>query len=295
MPKRTNDFQKLVFLVKKLVAENSIVTESKFLIDLQTGAQREVDICIESSIGGHNITISIECIKHKRKASVTWVETMKAKHERLPTNALVLVSEAGFSKEAQKVAQKYGIETLRFDEVDENSVDRLFGKTEALFFRTFRFTPLKVIARVEEIGELPAEDVDTLPDNIIFKSDGSQLSAIKNYIESILHSGKFIESIGQQGDESHKNFELLIEKTIDEVGNPLCLRKENPLIIRKIAYIKVSGTCEISPPSKFPIKYGKLGSVQVAWGTGQFLEKDALLVATQDDTGGRKLTISTKA
>ena len=221
MPKRTNDFQKLVFLVKKLVAENSIVTESKFLIDLQTGAQREVDICIESSIGGHNVTISIECIKHKRKASVTWVEAMKAKHERLPTNALVLVSEAGFSKEAQKVAQKYGIETLRFDEVDANSVDRLFGKTEALFFRTFRFTPLKVIARVEEIGGLPAEDVDTLPDNIIFKSDGSQLSAIKNYIESILHSRKFIESIGQQGDELHKNFKLLIEKVIEAVRNPL--------------------------------------------------------------------------
>lgn len=295
MPKRTNDFQKFVFLIKKLVAENSIVTESKFLIDLQTGAQREVDVCIESSVGGHGITISIECVKHERKASVTWVEAMKAKHERLPTNALVLVSEAGFSKEAQKVAQKYGIETLRFDEVDENSVDRLFGKTEALFSRTFSFTPLKVIARVEEGDGLPIEDVVTLPDNIIFKPDGSQLGALKNYIESMLNSGKFLESIGQQGDESHKSFELSIEKPIDEVGNPLCLRKENPLIIRKIAFIKVIGKCEISPPSKFPIKYGKLGSVRVAWGTGQFLEKDALLVATEDGTGKKKLTISTKA
>ena len=99
MPKRTNEFQKLVFLVKKHAADGATVTESKFLCDNITETKREVDICIESSLAGHSVTVSIECRDHNRKADVKWVEEMKAKHERLSTNALILVSRSGFSKE----------------------------------------------------------------------------------------------------------------------------------------------------------------------------------------------------
>lgn len=294
MPKRTNDFQKLVFLVNKLVSDRSIVTESKFLTDLQTGAKREVDVCIESLIGGYSVTISIECAKHKRKCSVQWVEEKKAKHERLPTNVLVLVSKAGFSKEAKKVAQKYGIETLRFDELGPNSVERMFAKTDSLFSRTFSVTPVEVIARVDEANGLPSEDVVTLQNHVLFKPDGTPLGAIKYYIESMLNSENFIKSIAQQGNESHRSFKLIIENPTDKEGTPLCLRKENLLLIRKIASITVIGKCEFSMPSEFPLTYGKLGNVRIAWGTGQFLEKDALLVATEDETGKKKLTISTE-
>ena len=43
-------------------------------------------------------------------ADVTWVDTMKSKHERLDTNALLLASRSGFTPEARDVAKKYGIE-----------------------------------------------------------------------------------------------------------------------------------------------------------------------------------------
>lgn len=65
MPKRTNEFQKLILLVRKHSAEGSKVTESKFLADSK-GNQREVDICIESNIDGIPVTISIECTNEKR-------------------------------------------------------------------------------------------------------------------------------------------------------------------------------------------------------------------------------------
>ena len=292
MPKRSNDFQKLIYLIKQHVAKSSKITESKFLTDRLTDSEREVDICIEDSLGGHPITISIECINHKRKASVKWVEEMKGKHERLPTNALVLVSKSGFSKEAKKVSQKYGIETLIFDEIDAKSVDRLFSKTDALFSRVFSLTPLKVVIRVEEINGLPAENVASIPDNIVFKPDGTQLGTIKDYIESMLKSELFIKNIASQGNENHKSFEALIEKPIDNDGIPLCLRKENPLVLRNIESIKITGKCEISMPSRFPLVHGKLGNVRVSWGSGKFLEKDALLVVTEDDAGEKKLTIT---
>jgi hypothetical protein len=61
MPKRRNEFQKLILLVKQQITENATVTESKMLTDRVTGTEREVDGCIESSISGHSILISIEC------------------------------------------------------------------------------------------------------------------------------------------------------------------------------------------------------------------------------------------
>ena len=77
MPKRSNEFQKLVFLVKQHASDTTQVTESKMLKDIITGAEREVDVCIEGSVGGHDVVVSFECIDRKRRADVTWVEMMK--------------------------------------------------------------------------------------------------------------------------------------------------------------------------------------------------------------------------
>jgi hypothetical protein len=51
MPKRSNYFQRLVLLVRNHVAAGATVTESAELIDKVTGTKREVDICIEGTVG----------------------------------------------------------------------------------------------------------------------------------------------------------------------------------------------------------------------------------------------------
>ena len=99
MPKRTNDFQRLVYLVRVNLADGATVTESKMLTDRVTNRKREVDVCIEGHVGQHPVIVSVECRAHKRIADVTWVDTMKAKHARLPTNALILASRSGFTTE----------------------------------------------------------------------------------------------------------------------------------------------------------------------------------------------------
>src|SRR6266478_8348759 len=94
VPKRSNDFQKLVYLVRVNLAAGAIVTESKMLPDRKSKRKRkrEVDVCIEGIVGGHPVMVCIECRDHKRPADVQWVEAIKAKHEGLPTSALILAS-----------------------------------------------------------------------------------------------------------------------------------------------------------------------------------------------------------
>ncbi len=294
MPKRTNVFQKLVFLVKKHVAFGATVTESKLLRDNITGAEREVDVCIESVVAGHQVTVSIECRDRGRRADVQWVEEMKAKHERLPTNALVLVSRSGFTKEAKLVARIYGMEIISLDAIEANAVDRLFGATGSLWSKVFTLTPTKVVIRVAPTPTLPAENVVVLPDNLIYDHKGQEVGSAKQLVELLLNAEHAAQAFGKLGDESHKGFEIRWEPAADKDGHPFCLQKLDPFVLRPIEYVRVTGACNFDI-SEFQLRHGILGKVRISSGTGTFLGKEALLVASEDHIGGRNLSITTES
>jgi hypothetical protein len=294
MPKRTNEFQKLVFLVKKHAAGGATVTESKILRDNITGAEREVDVCIESVVAGHQVTVSIECRDRGRKAGVEWVEEMKAKHERLPTNVLVLVSRAGFTKEAMRVARSYGMEVVSLNAMDANTVERLFGDTGSLWSKVFTLTPTKVVIRVLSTPGLPAENVVVLPDNLIYNQNGHEVCSAQQLVEWLLKTEHVVQKFGKLGDALHKGFEIRWESVADKDGHPFCLQKLEPFVLRPIEYVRVTGSCNFDI-SEFRLQHGVLGNARIAWGTGAFLGKQALLVASEGLDSGPKLSITTES
>lgn len=116
MPKRSNDFQKLVALINGCIRQGAQVTESALLADKITGEKREVDILISKPVADYPINIAVEVIDWKRKAYTPWVEAMHSKHEHLLTNKLVLVSRSGFSKPALTKAEFLNIDTITLEE-----------------------------------------------------------------------------------------------------------------------------------------------------------------------------------
>lgn len=80
--------------------------------DKVTDDEREVDVLLAGSAGAYQFTIGIEVVSWGRPAGTPWVEQMRTKHENLPIDKLVLVSESGFTKPAEVKAKFYGIETL---------------------------------------------------------------------------------------------------------------------------------------------------------------------------------------
>lgn len=291
MPKRSNEFQKLVFLLKQQLADGAIVSESRMLNDVVTGTEREVDIHIETVISSHPVTVSIECIDRKRAADVKWVEEMKAKHERLPTNALVLISRKGFSSEAIKVAKIYNIQTLTFDETTEDDIDRIFDNLDSLWSKVFTLTPTKVIVRMAATGKLPAENIAVFPDNIIYAADGRIIAIIRDLIQSWLQSGEIKEEFAKKGDQSHKSFVIGCRQPKDKEGKSLYLQKLSPRILRRIELIETRGVCEFEV-SRFPLRHGALGDVKVSWGEGKFMGKNAILLASKDEHGTERISIT---
>lgn len=116
MPKRTNAFQRLVTLLTASLADDAEVTESAMLVDRVTGEPREVDILVSGKAGGFAVQIGIEVIAWARPADTPWIEKMRAKHDNLSTDKLILVSENGFFEPAIRKAKFYGIELLTLEE-----------------------------------------------------------------------------------------------------------------------------------------------------------------------------------
>lgn len=119
MPPRTNAFQRLVTLLTATLAGHARVTESAMLQDRVTGERREVDILVVATTATYNVNLGIEVIAWGRRADTPWIEKMRAKHDNLPIDKLILVSERGFSRPAKLKAQFYGIETLTIEEACE--------------------------------------------------------------------------------------------------------------------------------------------------------------------------------
>ena len=140
MPKRTNAFQKLVLHVQKQLAADCEVTESAPVIDLHTGEPREVDILIKKLVAGEVLSIGVECIAHDRPATVEWVDEMIGKHQSLPTDVLVLVSESGFTESAARKAQIANVRTVAIGEARQLDWTTVVGKSARLFLARFDFS-----------------------------------------------------------------------------------------------------------------------------------------------------------
>lgn len=119
MPKRTNAFQRLVTLLTATLAGRAQVTESAMLTDRVSGELREVDVLVVAIAGGYSVQLGVEVISWARPADTPWVEKMRAKHENLQTDKLILVSEKGFYEPARRKADFYGIEVLTLEEATE--------------------------------------------------------------------------------------------------------------------------------------------------------------------------------
>jgi len=292
MGKRTNQFQQLVHLVKQQVADGASVNESELLIDQRTGENIEVDVCIRTRIGGHDVLIGIECQKTGRPATREWVNEMVGKHASLPTHILALASGSGFTKGAKLKATAEGVELINLETVDADSWKGILDHTDSLWAKAFSVTPTKVYVLVETSKEPPLESVLSAQDTSIFLSDGAEVSCVGNLVNVALRAERFAAEFLPRADSTHKFFEFGFPvPAID--GKRLCLKCLDPDELRPIQSIKIIGSCNVET-SPFPLKRGYLGKVAVTWSSGKFLGDDALIVATTDDEGNSRFSIRAK-
>lgn len=190
MPVRSTLLQRVVFQIHRQLAPEADVQESAFLPDRATGGMREVDVVVRSTIGDHEIILSVECRDHARKATVEWVEQMATKHQSLPTSKLILLSRNGFSSSAALKARSLKIDTYSFaDAADTNWTTLLRDGVNAAFdLWACRLRSVLLVFVGDEAQEYPAP-----PETAVFCPDGTFKGSLRETMRSATENAAFTE------------------------------------------------------------------------------------------------------
>ena len=120
MPKRSNDFQKLIaFLEEQLAPVGATVRESVMLSPLDCGDEVEIDVVIEAPLGHHSLRVAVECRDHARPATVQWINELAGRYVVLPVDRVVAVSRSGFSAGARHRARGTKVNLFTLKEAQE--------------------------------------------------------------------------------------------------------------------------------------------------------------------------------
>ena len=275
MPKRSTDFQKLVLYLHKHFHPDAVITESKELIDKNSGQKREVDVYIEVPFRNHVIKISIECIEHGRKADVNWIGSMRTKHEHLDTDCLMLISKKGFTKGAKLSAEHYKFKTFSYNELKEKPKENLF---QTLYIKQFDILSIeRVIFEILNInGRI--EELESTPELGIFDKNGKEVSSVNDFANWVVQQKTAIDDFALNGLEEHTFFTLIWEPTLLEIF--LHNHEENRFY--KIWKAKVVGKVKFQI-NALNAKWGKIDNMQFAWGKTELNNNPMLFVGVENE------------
>ena len=124
MPQRTNEFQELVALVQRALAQTGARVTPSAMVDVpgQNGP-REIDVLIESGVGPYRIAIAVEAKDERRKMDQTRLEQLLGKYQSegsIKVNKVVIITHQGFLQPAIDRAKQFGdqVELLTYKEAE---------------------------------------------------------------------------------------------------------------------------------------------------------------------------------
>jgi hypothetical protein len=205
MPKRSNDFQRLIAMLTQLSSGGAAVHESVEVLEIASGQRREVDVVALGDVAGHQTTVFIECRDWQRKQDVQWVEQARTKFDDLGANVKVLVSSSGFTKSALEKAARYGIKTITPGEITDEFVGRLVNSVSEIQYHHWVTLTLRAEVVITRDGVTQQQE---LPGNVpIWLADGSQASLLVDLVQQVTSA-----HTRTHGDEWDEMFRTGVEK-----------------------------------------------------------------------------------
>lgn len=207
MPKRSNEFQRLVAMLTMLTSDGATVYESVEVMEIASQERREVDVVAFGNVAGHQSTVFIECRDWKRPQDVQWVEQARTRFDDLGANVKILVSSSGFTKTALAKAARYGIKTITTGEVTPEFVGKVVNSADSAQYWHWITLVQKAIVVVTRDGVTQRQE---LPGNVpVFRADGSEVSMFEDLVKHVT----------QQHTRAHGQWEAVARHAEEMYGN----------------------------------------------------------------------------
>jgi Restriction endonuclease len=183
MPKRSNEFQRLVAMLTMLKRDGATVYESVEMMEITSTELREVDVVAFGEVAGHQSTVFVECRDWKRAQDTQWVEQARTRFDDLGANVRILVSSSGFTKPALAKAARYGIKTITTREVTPEFVGKVVNSADSAKYWHWVTLVQKAIVVITRDGVLQQQE---LPGNVpVLRADGSEVSMLEKLVNHI--------------------------------------------------------------------------------------------------------------
>lgn len=183
MPKRSNEFQRLVAMLTMLTSDDATVHESVEVMEIASQERREVDVVAFGKVAGHQTAVFIECRDWKRPQDVQWVEQARTKFDDLAANVKILVSSSGFTKTALTKAARYGIKTITPGEVTPEFVGQVVNSADRAEYWHWVTLVQKAIVVITRDGVTQQQE---LPGNVpVLYADGSEVSMFEELVTHV--------------------------------------------------------------------------------------------------------------
>jgi hypothetical protein len=296
VPRRSNLFQDVVTVVHQLLADGAEVEESAMLVHCQTDDPREVDVVVRSTVVGQQVVIGIEASAAMRPADVKWVEQLISKHQQLPTDKLVLVSEHGYSKQARRLAEANSVALVELNDLGEETLEAVIvNKLPSLWPKAVRLAPERVIVETRPPGAEAVTRFVAFPDTELLHESGARLGTLKDYVDSQLSRREFIfeqinladitESMDRWFTAGAMRPTLALD---DRVSAIYCrfVRDDGSEELHPIEKIEIVGRARIEV-QEMSLVHKRLGDVAVSYGEVQMFEARTATVVTS--CGGREV------
>jgi hypothetical protein len=285
LPQRTNDFQKLILRIHEiLLPDGATLTESKMILDEDSGSMREVDICIETTIINQKLMFMIECRDHSRKQSTEWIEQLITKSKSLKANKVIAISHKGFYKPAVKLAKKHGIETLDLIEAQNEDWDKYKIKP-GIALISHESYQLHGISIYTTNSSIPLNQIDnSTPVYYQGKELGNIIEFIEYYFKEHLtleldkKIGKEFKKMVNNLDDARKPIQIDVTKHLR--GLSLHTAKDTTLNISKVQFI-VIGTREVTD---IPMEHKIFDNQMISFGKhlNSMYEHDVAIIQKPD-------------
>lgn len=184
------DFERLAEQFYKTFATNASVTYNDKIVG-KSGIQRQIDLCVRSSIGPHTVFIAVECRDYKtHKVDINHVEAFNTKKHDVLANLGVIISNAGFTEGAIAQGRECGISLCSLFDAEHKD----WG-VEVRIPTVFDFRKPSFSAQFTGTGyfELPAN----LNELVLEDEEGKQYSLASLFLEA-WNSGRIDAELGDK-------------------------------------------------------------------------------------------------
>lgn len=297
MPQRTNTFQQVVAVVASHMADGASVVESAMVTPIRGGEAREVDVLVTATVGGHEVSVGIEACRWSRKAGVGWVERMKAKHDDLPIDKVVLYSASGFTTSALDKAAEHGIAAIGAEEISDHEMQQcILGGLRSIWPNLVTLTPkrarLWVQRRDSEVVwfKAPADLALYLEDRTELEVDlrKAVLSKIDAQWEQVFDQIG-LSKISETVERTFVIYWRPISISIEGAERRLFARNIDPPELHPIEQVEIMGDAVIEV-QEVALNHMRLGETRVAYGEVALQGRAGVVVAS-DGPGNEVLTI----